>query len=119
MCVFNKSIAFATKYLIPRSIDVTRYKNGTDESGNMIWFLPSNAVNPYWAAKNNLNEDSRDRFMISGSVKNQINHWLSAEIRAGFDLYNTHTETKQYGGSPLSPTRSEERRVGKRGGMRR
>src|SRR5690625_780763 len=42
--------------------------------------------------------------MISGSVKNQINHWLSAEIRAGFDLYNTHTETKQYGGSPLSPT---------------
>lgn len=100
----NQSNAFATMYLMPRSVDVTRYKDGSDEFGNMIWFLPSNAVNPYWAAKNNLNEDSRDRFLISGSVKNQINNWLFAEIRAGFDLYNTHTETKQYGGSPLSAT---------------
>src|SRR5690625_7958359 len=91
-------------YLMPRSVDVTRYQDGSDEFGNMIWFLPSNAVNPYWAAKNNLNEDSRDRFMISGSVKNQINHWFSAEIRAGFDLYNTLTVTKQYGGRPLSHT---------------
>lgn len=100
----NTSNPFATMYLMPRSVDVTRYSAGSDEFGNMIWYLSSNNVNPYWAYRNNLNQDSRDRFLVNGSVRNQITDWLFGEIRAGFDLYNTHTETKQYGGSPLSPT---------------
>lgn len=100
----NISNAFATMYLLPRSIDVTSFSDGSDEFGNMIWYLPSNAVNPYWASRNNLNADTRNRFLVNGLVKNQLTDWLSAEIRAGFDLYNTNTESKLYGGSPLATT---------------
>lgn len=100
----NISNSFSTMYLLPRSIDVTSFSEGVDEFGNMIWYLPSNAVNPYWAYRNNLNSDTRNRFMVNGVVKNQLTDWLTGEIRAGFDLYNTNSETKQYGGSPLSST---------------
>ncbi|MBY5957372.1 SusC/RagA family TonB-linked outer membrane protein [Membranicola marinus] len=100
----NISNSFATMYLLPRSIDVTSFSEGSDEFGNMIWYLPSNAVNPYWNSRNNLNSDTRDRFMVNGSVKNQLTDWMYAEIRAGFDLYNTNTESKLYGGSPLATT---------------
>ncbi|HLR32374.1 MAG TPA: SusC/RagA family TonB-linked outer membrane protein, partial [Fodinibius sp.] len=96
--------SFFTMYMLPRSLDVTQFSQGSDEFGNMIWYLPSNAVNPYWASDNNLNEDSRDRFMVNGSVMNQITDWLTAEIRAGFDLYDTNTESKLYSGSPLAAT---------------
>lgn len=98
------SNSFSTMYLLPRSIDVTSFSEGADEFGNMIWFLPSNAVNPYWASRNNLNADTRNRFLVNGLVKNQLTDWLSAEIRAGFDLYTTNTESKLYGGSPLAST---------------
>ncbi|WP_150452543.1 SusC/RagA family TonB-linked outer membrane protein, partial [Arenibacter lacus] len=101
----NTSNVFSTMYLLPRSLDVTDFRNSTDEFGNMIWFQPSgNTVNPYWASKFNRNMDSRDRFMLSGSIKNQITDWLTAEIKAGADLYTTNTETKLFAGSPLSNT---------------
>lgn len=91
-------------YLLPRSIDVTSFSDGSDEFGNMIWYLPSNAVNPYWGSRNNLNSDTRDRFMVNGSIRNQLTDWMYAEIRAGFDLYNTNSESKLYAGSPLATT---------------
>lgn len=100
----NISNAFRTLAMLPRSIDVTSFSQGSDEFGNMIWWLPTNAVNPYWGEKNNLNEDTRNRFMVNGSVRNQLTDWMYAEIKAGFDLYNTNTETKQFSGSPLTST---------------
>lgn len=100
----NISNSFSTMYLLPRTIDVTNFSEGADEFGNMIWYLPSNAVNPYWASRNNLNSDTRNRFLVNGAVRNQLTDWMFAEIRAGFDLYNTDTETKLYGGSPLAST---------------
>lgn len=101
----NTSNVLNTMYLLPRSLDITQFRNSSDEFGNMIWFQPGgNTVNPYWSAKNNLNTDSRDRFLMSGALKNQITDWLSAEIRAGADLYTTNTEAKLYSGSPLGTT---------------
>src|SRR5690606_15635947 len=46
--------------------------------------------------------DSRDRFMLNGSIKNQLTDWLFAEIKVGSDMYTTTTESKLYSGSPLS-----------------
>ncbi|MCM8570398.1 SusC/RagA family TonB-linked outer membrane protein [Gramella jeungdoensis] len=98
----NISNSFATMYLLPRSIDITDYEAGSDEFGNMIWYVPSNSVNPYWAYRNNLNMDNRDRFLLNGSLKHNFTDWLSGEIKAGADLYTTNTESKLYSGSPLS-----------------
>ena len=101
----NNSNVFGTMYLLPRSLDITELKNSSDEFGNMIWYQPGgNGINPYWASNNNLNTDSRDRFLLSGSIKNEITDWLTAEVRAGADLYTTNTESKLYAGSPLGTT---------------
>ncbi len=94
-----------TLYLLPRSLDIREFSNATNADGNMIWFPGAGSqINPYWGNKYNLNEDSRDRFIMNGSVKYDFTSWLNAEIKGGADLYTTNTESKVYGGSPLTPT---------------
>lgn len=94
-----------TLYMLPRSIDIRDYSNSRTADGKMIWFPGAgNQVNPYWGNQYNLNEDSRDRFIMNGSVKYNFTSWLNAEVKAGADLYTTNTEAKVYGGSPLTPT---------------
>ena len=94
-----------TLYLLPRSIDITSYSNPLNADGKMRWFPGAgNQVNPYWGNKYNLNEDIRDRFIMNGSVKYNFTSWLNAEVKAGADLYTTNTESKVYGGSPLTAT---------------
>lgn len=100
----NYSNTFYTMYLLPRSLDVTGFENSTNDLGQMIWYGGSNQINPYWMSENNLNMDSRDRFIFHGSVKYEFTDWLNAEVRAGSDMYTTNTESKLYAGSPLSLT---------------
>lgn len=96
--------AFAMLYLFPRSVDITGFRNMLTQDGKMRWFgNPENhGINPYWAEKYRLNNDVRDRFIMNGSMKYDFTNWLSAEVRAGSDLYTTNTEGKTYGGSPLT-----------------
>ncbi len=96
--------SFWTLYLLPRSLDVTEFEPARDNLGNMIWYGASNQVNPYWNNRFNLNEDSRDRFIMNASVKYEFTDWLNAEVKAGGDLYTTNTEVKVYSGSPLTST---------------
>lgn len=100
----NISNPYRTVALLPRSLNIAEFEMHTDQSNNMRWFLDTNAVNPYWSTEKNLSEDSRDRFLLNGSLKYKMTDWLSAEIRAGADLYTTNTESKLYSGSPLSDT---------------
>jgi TonB-linked SusC/RagA family outer membrane protein len=100
----NINNAFGTASQLPVSIDIAQFENSTDEFGNMRWFVSENAANPYWSVKNRLSEDSRDRFLLNGSLKYRFNDWLSAEINAGADLYTTTTESKLYAGSPDTDT---------------
>ncbi|MBJ7879799.1 SusC/RagA family TonB-linked outer membrane protein [Gelidibacter salicanalis] len=95
--------AYGTIAQLPRSIDIRDFSEGRDEFGNHIWYQEdASTVNPYWAEKFNLNEDSRDRFLLNGSLKYEFTDWLRAEVNAGADLYTTNGESKQYAGSPLS-----------------
>lgn len=98
----NYSNTFYTMYLLPRSMDIRNYKSAVNDLGQMVWYGGSNQINPYWMSEYNLNQDSRDRFILHGSVKYKFNSWLNAEVRAGSDMYTTNTESKLYAGSPLS-----------------
>ncbi|UAY57200.1 SusC/RagA family TonB-linked outer membrane protein [Arachidicoccus terrestris] len=99
----NAGNAFAVMYQLPRSLDIRDFSAATDPYGNMIWYEPaSSAVNPYWGALYNLNSDTRDRFLLNGSLKYQFNDWLNAEIKGGADIYNTATEAKAYAGGPIT-----------------
>ena len=97
----NISNVFHTMYMLPRSLDIRRFDPAVDQYGNMIWYEPSSSVNPYWAAKYNLNSDTRDRFILNASLEYQFFDWLTAEFQAGSDIYNTNTESKLYAGSPI------------------
>jgi len=88
---------------LPRTLNLNDFRNPVDEFGNMVWFLETNSVNPFWAAEFNLNEDSRDRFLLNGALKYKINDWITAELRGGADMYTNNAETRQFAGSPLSP----------------
>lgn len=93
-----------TVLMMPRSMDITDFKAATNEFGQMLWYpgALSWTMNPYWNAKYNLNHDTRDRFLLNGSVKYNFTSWLDAEIRAGADMYSMNTESKTYAGSSLA-----------------
>lgn len=92
-------------YMLPRSLDILQFNKANTPDGNMIWYPGAgNQVNPYWGNKYNLNMDTRDRFIMNASVRYNFSSWVNAEIKAGSDMYTTNTESKTYGGSPLTPT---------------
>jgi TonB-linked SusC/RagA family outer membrane protein len=94
-----------TLYMLPRSMDITEFEDAKNSAGNMLWFQGAGSqVNPYWANKYNLNQDSRDRFIVTGSVKYNFNSWLNAEVKGGADLYTTNTQSNVYSGSPIAST---------------
>ncbi|TVQ08300.1 MAG: SusC/RagA family TonB-linked outer membrane protein [Bacteroidetes bacterium] len=95
---------FFTMYRLPVSMDIRQFEESTNETGGMRWYEGSSQLNPYWSTSYNLNDDSRDRVLLQGSVKNEITDWLTAEVSAGSDIYSTTTEKKLHAGSPVSPT---------------
>jgi len=109
---FNRSLEgqngsiFATIYNLPRTLDILNFKNPLDPNGNMFWWQKGNGMNPYWAAKYNLNTDIRNRYIMYASIKHDFAKWLSGEITAGADMYITNTENKLYAGSPGNQTGS-------------
>lgn len=100
----NANNYFYTILLLPRSFNVLDLKPGVDKDGNHFYWLPrdqSSSVNPYWAVDNNLNQDTRDRFLLNGSIKYKFNNWLTSEFRGGADIFNTRSETRLYASSPI------------------
>ncbi len=95
---------YSTLITMPGTVNVEDFSQGVNKYGNHIWYNPGQGLNPYWAYRYNINEDSRDRLLMTGSVKYKFTDWLNAELKAGTDIYTTNTETKLYGKGPLSPT---------------
>jgi TonB-linked SusC/RagA family outer membrane protein len=91
---------FGTIYNLPRTLDVRNFENPLDASGNMFWWQKGAGMNPYWAAKYNLNSDTRNRYILYASMKHNFTNWLMGEINGGADMYTTNTESKLYAGSP-------------------
>ncbi|MEO8821312.1 MAG: SusC/RagA family TonB-linked outer membrane protein [Ginsengibacter sp.] len=102
----NASNPFTTLYTLPRSLDIRDFKNSVDSAGNMVWYGTGNRMNPYWASQYNLNQDTRNRFLLYGSLKYKFTNWLTGEINGGSDMYTTNSETKLYAGSPGRQTGS-------------
>ena len=95
----NSSNSFIQMYTLPISLDVTEFRKAVDEKGNMFWFNDLSAMNPYWIAKYKTNQDTRNRFLMSASLKYRFTDWLDLELRGGTDMYNTEAENKVYGGN--------------------
>lgn len=101
----NSNNNYNTILTFPNSIDIRDFSAGADEFGNQLWYdTATTQVNPYWARRYDIRTDSRDRFVLTGSLKNQINDWLSVEIKGGADLYTFNNESTLFSGGPNSPT---------------
>ena len=98
----NASNAFATIYSLPRSMNIRDFSDPLTSTGAMRWYGDGSQTNPYWASKYNLNNDTRDRFLLSAALKYRITDWLDAELRIGSDQYATRIERKTYSGSPIA-----------------
>ena len=85
-------------YTFPTTIDITEFENCVDENNKMIWWNTS-GNNPYWMSKYNLSDDKRDRFLMNGSLKYKVLPWLTAEIKAGTDMYTMETTSRTYSGN--------------------
>ena len=96
-------------YTLPRSMDIRDFSAATNEFGNMLWYegAPGWQNNPYWNNLYNQNNDTRDRFIMNGSVHYNFTDWLNAEVRAGGDIYTTNTSRKVYAGSNRANEYSE------------
>lgn len=97
----NGSI-FATIYNLPRSLNILNFKNPLDSAGNMFWWQKGSGMNPYWASQYNLNNDTRNRYIMYATLRHQFTSWLTAEATAGADMYTTNTESKAYAGSTVN-----------------
>lgn len=100
----NYSNSFFTLFMLPRSLDIREFNPPVNEAGKMIWYNGANQYNPYWMSEYNLNNDIRDRFIMTANLRYEFTDWLNAELRAGGDLYTTSTEAKTYAGSPITST---------------
>ncbi|WBV54879.1 SusC/RagA family TonB-linked outer membrane protein [Chryseobacterium daecheongense] len=93
---------YGSVLLMPRNIDIRDYKEGMTENNVTQRWITNNGVNPYWASYNRLNEDKKDRFLLSGYLKYQFNDWLSADVRLGTDFYSLDANAKTWTGSRLN-----------------
>lgn len=99
----NDNNYFYTMFSMPATVDITRFKDAVNPTtGKMFWWQEGAGLNPYWAKDYNTNKDSRNRFLLNGSLKYNFTDWLNAEIKGGSDMYYTETENRLYSGSPLS-----------------
>ena len=100
--------------LLPANINVEDLAPGTNEDGSENLFT-SNVFsqNPYFAANNFRNEDTRNRFIGSASLRYDITDWLYIFGRAGIDQYTRRgVEVEPYGTGykPLGGMNDRERR---------
>lgn len=90
-------------YMLPRSLNILDFKdNMINEDGNMQWYGSGvrAPINPYWRAEYDRYEDSRDRFIMTGTLRYKFNDWLDAEVRAGSDIFTTSVERRVFVGAP-------------------
>ncbi|WP_034920385.1 SusC/RagA family TonB-linked outer membrane protein [Gillisia sp. CAL575] len=75
-------------FTLPNSLDIYNLKPGSNEEGTELRFQPSQFIsNPYWAVNNFNNDDKKNRFIASTTLKYDITDWLYATGRAGLDTY--------------------------------
>lgn len=91
-------------YTLPRTMNIEDFSAGVNQFGNMLWYpgAPGWVPNPYWSVTHDLNQDTRNRFMMTGSLKYAFTDWLDAELRAGGDLYSQNKERKSYAGGSIA-----------------
>ena len=75
--------------VLPVSLDIYDLKPGSNEEGTELRFQPSQFIsNPYWAVNDFNNDDKKNRFIASTTLRYDFTDWLYINGRAGIDSYD-------------------------------
>lgn len=87
--------------ILPRNISAQSLEeNTTDENGDeMTWLLDNTFGNPYWMLENKGNNDIKDRYQTSVSIKTIITKNLNLILRTGLDQYSLEDKNWTNSGS--------------------
>jgi TonB-linked SusC/RagA family outer membrane protein len=91
-------------YLFPPGEDIRKFQvferyNPTRNFKTQYWpygDLGFQMQNPYWIIERDFFINDKTRFLVSPSLKYDINDWLNITARGRIDQYNTTSETKYY-----------------------
>ncbi|TXD47889.1 SusC/RagA family TonB-linked outer membrane protein [Polaribacter sp. IC073] len=76
-------------FVLPSSLNIYDLKPGSNEEGTELRFQPSQFIsNPYWATNDFNNDDTKNRFTASTTLKYDVNDWLYVTGRTGLDTYD-------------------------------
>ncbi|CAL1520122.1 SusC/RagA family TonB-linked outer membrane protein [Chitinophaga sp. MM2321] len=95
-------------YIMPRDLSTDSLKRyeGVDATGKpfpLYWTTSSIFQNPYWDVYRNSVNESRNRIMLMGSAKYQLNSWLSLQGRYSLDRYDDKITASYYDGTVAFP----------------
>ena len=83
---FDESNAVSGFAHMPRQIDVAAYMTRLrDASLKQLSWNYSGRNNPWWAAVQNDNHDSRTRYVVGGAASYALANWITASVRGGTD----------------------------------
>ena len=76
----------------------------TNQPIPLYWTNSSSFQNPYWDVNRTALNEERNRIMLVGSVKYQIQDWLSLQARFSLDRYDDKITGTYYDGTKPVPT---------------
>lgn len=83
---------------LPTTINIADFKERMDVLGTkQRWYIVG-GDNPYWNVYNRLNQDARNRFLVTGDVRYSFTDWVNIDLKVGSDMYNTKGEQRTYTG---------------------
>lgn len=92
-------------YLFPRGIDITPYKDqyllaGNEGAARQNWLGGPADINqnPWWLTNLNPNTSTRNRYLLSGSLKYDVAPWLNIQVRGNMDRTTDDYENRRYAG---------------------
>ncbi|WP_316845939.1 SusC/RagA family TonB-linked outer membrane protein [Pedobacter psychrodurus] len=92
-------------YLFPRGVDITPYKDqyllaGNEGGARQNWLGGSTDINqnPWFLTNLNPNTSTRNRFLLSGSLKYDVAPWLNIQVRGNIDRTTDDYENRRYSG---------------------
>ncbi|NND77271.1 MAG: TonB-dependent receptor, partial [Flavobacteriales bacterium] len=79
---------FAALLFTPRSIDLNGLPFQSPLDGSNVYYRRGGAIqNPYWTLNNSWDNEEIQRFYSSTTLNYEINDWLTATYRLGFNQY--------------------------------
>jgi TonB-linked SusC/RagA family outer membrane protein len=94
-------------YLYPRGMDISYYKNyylNPDATGaaRQLWPLADQSLyteNPWWIINEQPNNATRNRVLMNGSLRYDVNNWMYVQLRGNVDRIADAYQSDEYSGT--------------------